>query len=39
MMEENQKKEIKRLIQKGFNMELISFELDIPIEQVRQFQK
>lgn len=38
-MEENQKKEIKRLIQKGFNMELISFELDIPIEQVRQCQK
>lgn len=30
-------KEIKELIQSGFDLELISFELDIPIEQLRQY--
>ena len=28
---------IKKLIQKGFDLELISFELNIPIEQLRQY--
>lgn len=34
MQRENE--EIKKLIQSGFDLDLISFELDIPIEQVRQ---
>lgn len=37
MLEYNQVKEIKNLIKKGFDLELISFELDIPIEKVRQY--
>lgn len=31
-----QYKHIEKLIQSGFDLELISFELDVPIEQVRQ---
>ena len=37
MLEYNEVKEIKNLIKKGFDLELISFELDIPIEKVRQY--
>ena len=31
--------EIKKLIQDGFDIELISFELDIPIKELRQLKK
>lgn len=36
MLKQNEINEIKKLIQSGFDLELISFELDLPIEQVRQ---
>ena len=35
-MEQARLEEIKGLIQKGFDLKLIAFELDIPIEQIRQ---
>ena len=37
MLEYNKEKEIKNLIRKGFDLELISFELDIPIEEIRKY--
>ena len=36
MMELNEIKEVKKLIKSGFDLELISFELDIPIEEIKQ---
>lgn len=36
MLEQKELEEIKKLIESGFDLELISFELDLPIEQVRQ---
>lgn len=36
MLKQKEVEEIKKLIQSGFDIELISFELDVPIEQVRQ---
>ena len=30
-------KEVKNLIKKGFDLELISFELDIPLEELEQY--
>ena len=35
----NELEEIIRLIYKGFDLELISFELDIPIEQLHEYEK
>ena len=35
-MKNNEKEEIKKLIKHGFDLELISFELDIPIEKIKQ---
>ena len=35
-MKNSEKEEIKKLIKHGFDLELISFELDIPIEEVKQ---
>ena len=37
MLEYNKEKEIKNLIRKGFDLELLSFELDIPIEEIRKY--
>ena len=36
MLKQKEVEEIKKLIESGFDLELISFELDVPIEQVRQ---
>lgn len=36
MIKHNEVEEIKKLIENGFDLELISFELDIPIEEIRQ---
>ena len=36
---ENDKKEIKKLIEMGFDLELLSFELDVPIEELKQYKK
>lgn len=36
MIKHNEVEEIKKLIKNGFDLELISFELDIPIEEIRQ---
>lgn len=36
MLNKKEVEEIKKLIQGGFDLELISFELDIPIEEVKQ---
>ena len=36
IMKNSEKEEIKKLIKHGFDLELISFELDIPIEEVKQ---
>jgi len=38
-MRKYSEEEIKKLIEKGFDIELISFELDVPIEQLRQWEK
>ena len=35
-MKLNEIEEVKKLIKNGFNLELISFELDIPIEEIKQ---
>ena len=35
----NNKEEIKKLIEMGFNLELLSFELDVPIEELKQYKK
>lgn len=37
MIEQSEVEEIKKLIKNGFDLELISFELDIPIEELRQY--
>lgn len=37
MIKYNEVEEIKKLIKNGFDLELISFELDIPIEELRQY--
>ena len=37
IMKNNEKEEIKKLIKHGFDLELISFELDIPIEKIKKF--
>ena len=36
MMKLNEIEEVKKLIKNGFDLELISFELDIPIEEIKQ---
>ena len=36
MIMQNEIEEIKRLINLGFDLELLSFELDIPIEQLQE---
>ena len=36
---QNDKKEIKKLIEMGFDLELLSFELDVPIEELKQYKK
>ena len=36
MLELNEIKQIKKLIKNGFDLELISFELDIPIDEIKQ---
>ena len=36
MLKQKEIEEIKKLIKSGFDLELISFELDVPIEQVKQ---
>lgn len=36
MMKQSQKEEIKKLVKDGFDIDLISFELDIPIEELEQ---
>lgn len=35
MIKNNEVAKIKNLIKNGFDLELISFELDIPIEEIR----
>ena len=35
----NETEEIIRLIHKGFDLELLSFELDVPIEQLQEHKK
>lgn len=37
MLEQEKIREVKKLIQQGFDLDLISFELEIPIEKVRQY--
>lgn len=37
MIENSEVEEIKKLIKNGFDLELISFELDIPIEEIKQY--
>lgn len=37
MIKCNQVEEIKKLIKNGFDLELISFEFDIPIEEIRKY--
>ena len=37
MEEQNKAERVKRLIKKGFDIELISLELDIPIEDLKQY--
>ncbi len=38
MAEQNDVEEIIKLINKGFDIELIAFELDIPIERIKQYE-
>ncbi len=33
------KEEIERLIKSGFDLELLSFELDIPMEQLQEYSR
>lgn len=35
MIEQNRLEKIKELIKRGFDLELLSFELDIPIEDIK----
>lgn len=37
MIEKSKIEQVKRLIKNGFDLELISFELDIPIEDIKQY--
>ena len=37
MIQYNEAEEIKKLIESGFDLELISFEFDIPIEKIKQY--
>ena len=37
MIKHSEVDEIKKLIKNGFDLELISFELDIPIEELIQY--
>ena len=37
MVKPNELEEVKKLIRNGFDLELISFELDIPIEKIKQY--
>ena len=39
MIKQNEVEEIKKLIRSGFDLDLISFEFDIPIQQLRQLKK
>ena len=39
MIRLNETEEIIRLIHKGFDLELLSFELDVPIEQLEEYKK
>ena len=39
MIKINETEEIIRLIHKGFDLELLSFELDVPIEQLQEYKK
>ncbi len=39
MIKDNEVDEIKKLIQSGFDLELISFELDIPLEDIKQIKQ
>lgn len=39
MIRINETEEIIRLIHKGFDLELLSFELDVPIEQLQEYKK
>lgn len=36
-MKQNQIEEIKRIIDAGYDLELIAFELEIPIEELKQY--
>ena len=38
-MKQSEVKELRKLIENGFDLELISFELDIPIEKIIQYKK
>ena len=39
MLEQNKVKEIKKLIENGFDLELIAFELDLPLKLLIQYKK
>lgn len=39
MIRSNETGEIIRLIHNGFDLELLSFELDVPIEQLQEYKK
>ncbi len=39
MIRDNEIGEVKKLIQSGFDLELISFELDIPLKEIRQIKQ
>ncbi len=39
MIKDNEKSELKKIIQKGFDIELISFELDIPLEEIQKIKQ
>lgn len=39
MIRLNETEEIIRLIYNGFDLELLSFELDIPIEKLQEYKK
>ena len=38
-MKRKESEEVKQLIESGFELELISFELDIPIQELKQLKK
>ena len=39
MIRDNELNEVKKLIQNGFDLELISFELDIPLKEIKQIKQ